>query len=111
MPSSTEDSVPIDELTWLMKWYASQCDDLWEHGFGVKIESLDNPGWRIEIDLRETAWEKRPFDQVAFNLDAPDGDVNERWHQCHVKDRTFYGYGGAFDLVTIIRVFREWVEQ
>ena len=32
----------------LQKWYKSQCNGDWEHSFGIKIETLDNPGW-IEI--------------------------------------------------------------
>ena len=39
-------------------WYASQCGGDWEHHFGVKIDTLDNPGWRVVIDL------------VGTNLDA-----------------------------------------
>ena len=31
-------------LEWLMNWYESNCDGDWEHSYGVKIESLDNPG-------------------------------------------------------------------
>lgn len=31
----------------LERWYASQCDDNWEHSYGIRIDTLDNPGWRI----------------------------------------------------------------
>lgn len=30
---------------WLQKWYKSQCDGDWEHEYGIKIETVDNPGW------------------------------------------------------------------
>jgi hypothetical protein len=32
-------------LSRLSTWYQSQCDERWEHSFGLKIETLDNPGW------------------------------------------------------------------
>ena len=35
-------------------WYRAQCDDEWEHQFGMKIDPLDNPGWSVEIDLKGT---------------------------------------------------------
>lgn len=41
-------------LEWLQDWYLQQCDGEWEHFYGVKIETLDNPGWYIEIDLNDT---------------------------------------------------------
>jgi hypothetical protein len=55
-----------DALDLLQRWYVAQCDDEWEHSYGVAIETLDNPGWMIRIDLAETAlaatsvdWTKR----------------------------------------------------
>jgi len=44
----------IDPLRALEDWYASVCDGDWEHTYGVKIGTLDNPGWTVDIDLRQT---------------------------------------------------------
>ncbi|MEH0820740.1 Imm53 family immunity protein [Micromonospora sp. CPCC 205714] len=41
--------------TWLQAWYATQCDGEWEHEFGIQIETVDNPGWSVSIDLGDTA--------------------------------------------------------
>jgi hypothetical protein len=38
-------------LQWLQEWYLEQCDREWEHEYGIKIGTLDNPGWTITIDL------------------------------------------------------------
>ncbi|MFE3999789.1 Imm53 family immunity protein [Nocardioides sp. YIM B13467] len=38
----------------IIGWYADQCDGEWEHEFGVKIETIDNPGWSVTIDLVDT---------------------------------------------------------
>ena len=41
-------------LEWLQDWYLKQCDGGWEHEYGIKIETLDNPGWKVIIDLAYT---------------------------------------------------------
>ena len=43
---------------WLSKWYSSMCVDEWEHFYGIKIETLDNPGWIVTIDLLETCYQE-----------------------------------------------------
>ncbi|UCH44768.1 MAG: hypothetical protein JSV11_10785 [Nitrospiraceae bacterium] len=35
----------------LNRWYINQCNGDWEHQYGIVIETLDNPGWRVKIDL------------------------------------------------------------
>jgi hypothetical protein len=32
-------------LNELQVWYGAQCNGSWEHTYGIKIETLDNPGW------------------------------------------------------------------
>jgi hypothetical protein len=39
-----------DNLTWLMRWYLAECNGDWEHSYGVRVETLDNPGWSLKID-------------------------------------------------------------
>lgn len=40
-------------LKWLENWYSSNCDGDWEHGYGIRIETLDNPVWAVRINLEE----------------------------------------------------------
>jgi hypothetical protein len=42
----------------LQEWYRSRCDGDWEHSYGVKVETLDNPGWLVTVDLEDTPWEQ-----------------------------------------------------
>jgi Immunity protein 53 len=44
----------MDTLIRLQSWYSARCNEDWEHGSGVKIETIDNPGWRVSIDLSGT---------------------------------------------------------
>jgi hypothetical protein len=41
-------------LSILENWYSPQCNGHWEHGFGVRISTIDNPGWSADIDLHDT---------------------------------------------------------
>jgi hypothetical protein len=38
----------------LQNWYATNCDGDWEHEYGVRIETTDNPGWVLIVDLQQT---------------------------------------------------------
>ena len=97
----------MDDLTWLTRWYASACDGKWEHSYGVKLDTIDNPGWHLSIDLRNTQWEDLPFERIESDDQA---DENH-WYLCRVLDSKFDGVGGAYSLTAIVRVFRDWVES
>ena len=59
-------------LSWLQGWYMSRCDGDWEHTWGVRIDTLDNPGWTVRIDVAETNLESRPFDRFEYQRDEHD---------------------------------------
>jgi hypothetical protein len=107
-----ESSLPLhptsttEPLVWLQHWYASQCDGDWEHQFGVKIDTLDNPGWKLDVDLAGTELEHVPFTQQEFQLSE---DFN--WWVCKVEDGKFKGRCSIENLITVIGVFRSWVER
>ena len=43
----------------LQDWYQQECDGNWEHQYGIKIDTLDNHGWYVAIDLVETSLENK----------------------------------------------------
>ena len=45
----------LSNIEWLQQWYQKNCDGEWEHLYGIEIETLDNPGWHVKIDLEETS--------------------------------------------------------
>jgi Immunity protein 53 len=96
----------MDNFSWLEDWYNRQCDGDWEHMSGVKIESLDNPGWSVVIDLNGTR-----YDEVQSRdlLDERTDEIN--WIVCKIQDGKFQGYGGAAMLGKIVQAFRKWIEQ
>ena len=91
-------------INWLENWYSSQCDGSWEHFYGIKIETLDNPGWAVEIDLCETELINKPF--VEIDRDISDND----WLSCRLQNNKFEGFGDASKLYEILEIFRKWVE-
>jgi len=100
-----------NELTWLQRWYSSQCDGEWEHAAGITIETIDNPGWSVTIYIEDTEMASIPFEPLKTQLSETD------WVQCRVAERNdgevyrrFTGHGGASNLSDIIGVFRKWVE-
>jgi hypothetical protein len=89
----------------LAAWYASQCNGEWEHTYGIVIETLDNPGWRLRADLTETLLERAAFKAVVRENSPRD------WIDCRVEDGAFQGHGGTGNLEEIITIFLEWAES
>jgi hypothetical protein len=87
-------------LDWLQDWYRSKCNGEWEHEFGIEIETLDNPGWRVEVDVG------RSLMSQSTSCDRSDSD----WVRCSVKDGRFVGSGGPGNLNEILEVLRAWLE-
>lgn len=103
-----------DNLNWLTSWYLAQCNDDWEHSYGVKIDTLDNPGWTLKVDLRETNLEGRAFEKASVGEPANDLDEWKRlgsWWIADVKGTVFEAACGPLDLGRVIGVFRSWAEQ
>lgn len=94
---------------WLQYWYFANCDGDWEHGFGIEISTLDNPGWSISINLKDTDVENQVFDPVKVDRSEDD------WFYCRVEidqkkqTKIFYGACGPENLDELIGVFRAWV--
>jgi hypothetical protein len=53
-----------DILSDLSRWYAHHCDGEWEHHHDIAIETTDNPGWWVKIDLAGTELEGRAFPAI-----------------------------------------------
>jgi len=95
----------MDELKWLEKWYLKNCNGDWEHSYGIKISTLDNPGWSLDIDLVDTNLEPKYFD--AIKIDRSEND----WLHCRIVDGVFKGRGGVQNLTELIKVFCKWAES
>lgn len=61
-----------DHLFWLLNWYHSHCDGDWEHCWGIKMSTIDNPGWSSKFYLNETELEDQSFKIV--DIDRSEND-------------------------------------
>lgn len=93
-----------DTLLRLQTWFANQCNGEWEHSYGVRIETIDNPGWTVAIELSNMNLGQRSFNEVAINRSETD------WVKCRVRDGVFEGFGGVANLIEIINIFLAWSE-
>jgi len=94
-----------DTFKWLEDWLTSQADGEWEHRYGIRIESLDNPGWSVMIDIGKASSPSRSFEPVIVERSESD------WLQCRVVDGRFEGFGDTRKLAEIIEIFREWTSR
>ena len=95
----------INILDWLSDWFALECDGDWEHENQIKIGTLDNPGWNIEIDLRDTNLEN-----LLIINDIIEKSEND-WFFFEVRDKKFIASGDLSKLTFLLEQFREIVES
>jgi hypothetical protein len=96
----------MGELEWLMEWYGRQCNGDWEHQYGVKIDTLDNPGWTVSIDLENTDLCGREFSPVQNNLQS-----KVSWWSCRVEGQQWRAACGPRDLGAVLGLFRDWANS
>src|SRR5687768_977742 len=89
----------------LQRWYAAQCDGDWEHGFGITITTLDNPGWLMKVDLVKTSLEHAPFEAFHQGTDKNGSPQGKEWIHCRVVDGVWQGAGDNTALARILEMF------
>jgi hypothetical protein len=98
----------MNTITKLQNWYHSQCNGDWEHGFGVKIETLDNPGWKISINLEDTDLEGKEFPEVSYGVGENADASGDDWIICKVVGKKFEAFGGPHKFEELLQVFLKW---
>ena len=92
-------------LSEFQNWYNAQCNGEWENNHGIDIDTLDNPGWIVQIDIEGTSHEKVDFSEVH------DVDSEVDWMHCRVRDERFEIACSALRLEEGLRVFLDWVRD
>lgn len=90
----------------LSKWYSAQCNGDWEHDWGFKISTLDNPGVAVEVNLDGTLMADVPFEEKKEKMESTDG-----WMICRRVGSRFEGAGAPSRLEDILVTFLDWTEQ
>ena len=92
-------------LKWIMDWYNSNCDGDWEHEYGVRIDTLDNPGWSITIDLVDTSL--HGYETEFVRVENSDDD----WYDFKFHDNKFTAGGDPTKLELLLTKFKEVVDS
>ncbi|QDT02732.1 hypothetical protein K227x_11100 [Rubripirellula lacrimiformis] len=96
-----------DSLDRLQQWYQSHCNGQWEHSNGVSIETLDNPGWSLRIDLSGTEYSGRKLDRIDNGISSAKRTWTARW----IENDQFCAAGGPSTLPSLIESFFEWADS
>ncbi len=89
----------------LERWYASRCNGEWEHSYGVRIDTLDNPGWSIRIDLRGTRKQNSSLARQIISR------TEDNWIQYWVDGEQFQIACGALNLSEAVELFVRWFDS
>lgn len=83
----------------LIAWTHTACNGDWEHGYGVSIHMVDNPGWAVSIDVLD----------LDVDLTDPSHSDHNRgendWMICRWEGRVFKGDGDLNKLPLILGIF------
>ena len=86
----------------LEQWYSQQCNGLWEHGFGVEISTLDNPGWTVSVSLHDTRKREATCQRIKIERGHDD------WISYWVENQKFEIRCGPLNLSEAIEIFVKW---
>lgn len=97
---------PTNAITALQAWYARQCDGEWEHGYGIRLQTLDNPGWTITVSLHGTPMEHEDMTARLLNYQH-DTD----WIIIQKEGASLKGACGALQLEAMLSLVCEWLHS
>ena len=88
-------------LAWTVRWVESQFDGNWEHGRGLSLGLVDNPGWTLRNDVSRT---------TLLPIKESDVDHTRFFFAEVTADDVFDGICDATQLERLLRVFRSLIE-
>jgi immunity protein 53 of polymorphic toxin system len=93
-----------DELERVVRWYRAQCNGDWEHQNGIKLITLDNPGWSLDVNLTDTSAAGKALRKTTVERKQDD------WIFYEAEATLFRGRCGPGNLAELLTVFLEFVE-
>ena len=92
-----------DSVFRLGQWYQSHCDGDWEHDERLTIRTVDNPGWRVTVNLQGT-FEVIP---AMSRIDVNRGEHD--WYTCWLDGSAFEAAGGPQNLPEMFDALVGWL--
>jgi hypothetical protein len=90
---------------WLSDWYIKNCNGDWEHDYGILIETIDNPGWHVTIDVQDSIIDIENR-QWKYSENSPND-----WFGFKVEEGKFDASGDPTKLEYLILLFKEITEE
>ncbi len=94
-----------DGLILLQQWFLSQCNGDWEHGNGICIRTLDNPGWAVDVEIEGTSCELQKFEPIKINRSEVD------WLHAFRDHFIFKIRCGPQNLEEGVQIFLKWANS
>jgi hypothetical protein len=91
--------ISLSTLAKLQRWFASECNADWEHTYGIVIETSDNPGWIVKIDLWETELADRGESEKRYK------ESEEDWFNIKINKSSFEASCSSQNLEKILDEF------
>lgn len=90
----------------MQNWYHSQCDGEWEYSYLLRIQTLDFPGWSIDIDV-ETSLAATKFSSISLH------ESSSKWMDCWKEDSPskFKARCSSNRLLEAIGIFHKWAKE
>ncbi|WP_322780141.1 immunity 53 family protein [Frankia sp. Cas4] len=95
----------MGSLDYLQEWYIRHCDGDWEHALGIRITTLDNPGWMLTVNVEGTELAGRKLDWVRYD------ESETAWLHYRSDGREFIAACGPQELNRALEVFERFAEE
>lgn len=102
---SSKCAVSENDFLWLQQWYQLQSIGKPEEEQLIHISTLDNPGWSLIVNLKNSA-----FENIIFNPIKIDRSEND-WMYASIKNQKFEAYCGPNNFFEILKFFRSVIEE
>jgi hypothetical protein len=90
----------LNAIEVLSEWYISHCDGIWEHGGGLSIESIDNPGWSVKL----MGEDDRKGADIQYNIES---DID--WFDVRASSEEFIANGDSTKLAMLLDMAVAWI--
>ncbi len=95
----------MEIIDWIQNWFKENCDGKWEQGEGILINTLENPGWEVEIDISNTSIANIDLSWILNENGKHD------WYGVKIENQKFNASGDAGKLEFLLNLFREMIEK
>lgn len=111
MPLKSNHEKKSVDLSSIMEWYSAHCDGDWEHQKGLSLQTLDNPGWLLKVNLVGTNLENATMVPISEGCDESSHPEGEEWIDCRIQDKEFVGASDPAQVPRLITIFSSLIDS